>query len=361
MKIGIILIANGFAGAERVVYNLVKSLSQNKKIKLHLLVNKEVIQNYKDLDNITLHNIGKCTGKNFILNRFKIMAPKKRLKEIITKEKFDIIQTNMFISPEFYNVIFKNKAPHVLTFHGSEIKEFISNKNLLYLIVFRPVFEKVMLKSNLLTSVSEGLIENISQKYKQKTVVIPNGVDSQTFKSLKSIKQKENVILFTGRFIELKGIKEILSVAKQLPQYEFWFAGKGKLEEEIIKLPNCKNLGFKSTEELVNLYNKATICIFPSHREGSPLCGLEAMSCGRAVIATPLGFSEYIDDKKNGIIIPTKDEGVLKNAIVDLMTNEKKRKMLEKNARKKALKYSWTKIVKQYLKVFREVVKENKR
>ena len=113
-----------------------------------------------------------------------------------------------------------------------------------------------------------------------------------------------------------------------------------------------------TTEELVKLYNQATICIFPSYRESFGLVGLEAMSCGRAVIATPLGFSEYIENGKDGIIIPAKDENALKNAIVDLMTNEKKRKMLEKNARKKALKYSWDKIARQCLNVFREVIKK---
>ncbi len=135
------------------------------------------------------------------------------------------------------------------------------------------------------------------------------------------------------------------------------FAGKGELDR-LIMGRNIKNLGFKTTEELVNLYNQAEICIFPSYREGFPLSGLEAMSCGRAVIATPLGFSEYIENGKDGIIIPAKDENALKNAIIDLMTNEKKRKMLEKNARKKALKYSWENVAKQYLKMFKRVVKK---
>jgi len=73
-----------------------------------------------------------------------------------------------------------------------------------------------------------------------------------------------------------------------------------------------------------------------------------------------LGFSEYIENGKDGIIIPAKDEKALKNAIINLMENTPKRKKLEKNARKKALKYSWSKVAKQYLKVFREVIKENK-
>jgi glycosyltransferase involved in cell wall biosynthesis len=281
------------------------------------------------------------------------------LREIIKKEKFDIIQTNMIISPEFYKLIFKFKIPHTIIFHGSEIKSFIESKDILYKLLFKPVFSSIFLKSDLLVSVGNEQIQNLSERYKEKTIVISNGVDSRVFKPLKSIKQKKNIILFTGRFIDIKGIKEIIGVAKQLPQYEFWFAGQGELEKEIIG-KNVKNFGFQSTRKLVKLYNQATICIFPSHREGFPLCGLEAMSCGRAVIATPLGFSEYIGNGKDGIIIPTKDENALKNAIIDLMINEKKRKILEKNARKKALKYSWNNVAEQYMKVFKEVIKEYK-
>lgn len=39
------------------------------------------------------------------------------------------------------------------------------------------------------------------------------------------------------------------------------------------------------------------------------------------------------------------------------MKNPKKIKLLEKNARNKALKYSWDKIAEQYLKVFKEVAR----
>ena len=165
--------------------------------------------------------------------------------------------------------------------------------------------------------------------------------------------------LFVGNFIDIKGIKELVNVSKQLPQYEFWFVGSGPLDN-MIKGHNIKNLGFKNPEELVKLYNQATICAQPSYREGFPLVGLEAMACGRAVIATPLGFTEYIENGKDGVIIPSKNEKALKDAIIDLMTNIKKRKKLEINARKKALKFSWDEVAKKYIEVYKKVIAEHK-
>jgi glycosyltransferase involved in cell wall biosynthesis len=171
------------------------------------------------------------------------------------------------------------------------------------------------------------------------------------------VKQKENIILFAGRYIDWKGINEMINVAKQLPQYEFWFAGQGPLDNKI-KGNNIKNLGFKTTKELVKLYNQATICIYPSWHEPFGNVAREAMACQKAVIATPKGFSETIENGKDGIIIPAKDEDALKNAILDLMTHEKKRKMLEKNARKKALKYSWDKVAEKYYQLCKEAVRD---
>lgn len=363
MKIGIILISdipNGFAGAERVVYNLAEAFYK-EGLEIHLIINEEILKYYNKLKTkrIRVHNIGKYIGGNFITNRFLVIKPKKILKEIIEKEKFDLIQTNMIIHPEFYKLISKFKVPYIITFHGEEIKDFIESKGILYKILFKLIFSSVFLKSNLLISVGNNQIQNLPEKYKKKTVVIPNGVDSKIFRPLKSIKQRKNVILFTGRFIELKGIREILAVTKQLPQYEFWFAGQGPLTN-LINSPNTKNLGYKKTEELVKLYNQATICVFPSHREAFGLTGLEAMSCGKPVIATPLGFSEYIENGKDGIIIPAKNEKALKDAIVRLMDDKKLREKLSKNARRKALKYSWGNVAKQYLKVFKQVIKEKK-
>ena len=52
-----------------------------------------------------------------------------------------------------------------------------------------------------------------------------------------------------------------------------------------------------------------------------------------------------------------KNEKALKEAIVKLMTNEKLRKKLEINARKKALKYSWDKVARETHNVYKEVLK----
>ncbi len=357
MKIGIILISSGFAGAERVVYNLLVELSKKRENQIHLILNDEIFENYHSIEKIKIHKVGLINKGNRILNLINFYIIRRKIKKIIKKNNLDIINSHMELS----NFVSPSIEDHINVFHGADVKYLKESPSLSHRFVILPRIKNSLNKSLRIISVGKEQIQNLPEKYKKKTIVIPNGVDSNIFKPLNNIKQKKNIVLFVGRFIDIKGIREIINVAKQLPQYEFWFAGQGELTNSI-NLPNTKNLGFKTTEELVKLYNQATICIFPSHREPFGLVGLEAMSCGRAVIATPPGFSEYIENEKDGIIISSKDENALKNAIVDLMTNEKKRKMLEKNARENALKHSWDKVAEQYLKVFKEVIdNENKK
>lgn len=359
LKIGILLLSEGFAGLERATHFIINNLKSKNDIVLFL--NDEILKYYKDINGIKICLLGKYSTKNLFAIRLSLHNLKNNLLKYINSERLDIMHIHSSVSMAVYSFIIRGFTfPVISTFHGTDINNFVYKRNLLYNLMVRPKIKKILKKSTCITSVSNWQIKNFSKKYKQKTVVIQNGVDPKIFKPLKKIKQKKDVILFAGRFIDIKGIRELINVAKQLPKYEFWFAGQGPLANEI-KGKNIKNLGFKTTEELVKLYNQATICIFPSHREGFPLCGLEAMSCQRAVIATPLGFSEYIENGKDGMIIPAKDEQALKNAIVDLMENPKKRKRLEKNARKKALKYSWDNVAKQYLKVFKEVIENAKK
>jgi glycosyltransferase involved in cell wall biosynthesis len=96
--------------------------------------------------------------------------------------------------------------------------------------------------------------------------------------------------------------------------------------------------------------------VFPSYWESFGITGLEAMSCGKAIVATKLGFSEYLEDGHDGLIIEPGDSAKLIDAIKCLMENSHVRTKLEHNAREKALQYDWSKIVQQYEQLYESVL-----
>jgi glycosyltransferase involved in cell wall biosynthesis len=163
------------------------------------------------------------------------------------------------------------------------------------------------------------------------------------------------VILFVGRFIRLKGVLELLQAARILPQYEFWLIGRsyGGGSIKLPSLPNVRNLGFQ--ENVVPFYARARICAFPSHRENFPSVGLEAMACGKAIVATDLGFSEYIENGREGLLIKPFDVQGLVNSIRSLMENDEMRKTFERNARTKAEQYDWNVVLDRYKALYKSL------
>jgi glycosyltransferase involved in cell wall biosynthesis len=58
------------------------------------------------------------------------------------------------------------------------------------------------------------------------------------------------------------------------------------------------------------------VFVLPSEQEGLPLAALEAMSCGKAVIATPVnGVPEAVVDGETGLLVPPRSAGALAAAI----------------------------------------------
>jgi glycosyltransferase involved in cell wall biosynthesis len=197
--------------------------------------------------------------------------------------------------------------------------------------------------STAVVSNSKWLAKYVEENYGIRPVVIPSGIDTGVFRPVDDSTSRK-VVLFVGRFIEIKGVLELVKAAAMLPEYEFWFLGSGPLA--IPALPNVKILGFHNNT--VAGYARASLCVFPSHYENFPTVGLEAMACGRAVVATERGFSEYIENGKDGILVKPHDVGSLIDSIRYLMENVEARRRMEQNARQKAVQYDWTVIAKKY-------------
>jgi len=74
--------------------------------------------------------------------------------------------------------------------------------------------------------------------------------------------------------------------------------------------------------------------LHPSLHDGMPNALLEAMACGRPVVATPVGgILDVIKDGENGILIPVNDGDALANAIHEVLSNAELRNRLGKKAR----------------------------
>lgn len=160
---------------------------------------------------------------------------------------------------------------------------------------------------------------DINPLFANKTVAIHNFIDSVDNKEV----QKENYVLYFGRFSEEKGIKTLINVCKALPNIQFVFAGTGPLEDEIKGVNNIKNVGFQKGEDLENLIRKARFSIYPSEwYENCPFSVMESQMYGTPVLGANIGgIPELINVGATGELFESGNFESMKNAVEKLWNN----------------------------------------
>lgn len=172
---------------------------------------------------------------------------------------------------------------------------------------------------------------DVNPIFKEKTVAIHNFIDKVEQKETK----KKGYILYFGRFSTEKGIGTLIDVCQELENIKFVFAGVGPLENEIKKIKNITNVGFKSGQELENLIREASFTIYPSEwYENCPFSVMESQMYGTPVLGADIGgIPELIQIGKTGEIFESGNKEELKNKILELWNNKEKLKEYSKNCR----------------------------
>ncbi|HYP20392.1 MAG TPA: glycosyltransferase family 4 protein [Chloroflexia bacterium] len=143
------------------------------------------------------------------------------------------------------------------------------------------------------------------------------------------------LVLTVGRLTEQKGYTYLLDaaciVAAELPGTHFLLAGEGPLERQLrARAGACgasSNVHFLGPRPgVAHLMSACDLFVLPSLFEGLPLVVLEAMSAGRAVVATHVcGTEEAVADAVTGRLVPARDPNALAEAITYALLNHEVR------------------------------------
>lgn len=84
-----------------------------------------------------------------------------------------------------------------------------------------------------------------------------------------------------------------------------------------------------------------------------------AMGAGKPIISTPYLFAEEMLKKNRGMLIPFTDRHAFSEAVIDLFSHPSRMRKMGQNAKNYTREFSWKKIAKRYLDLFREVLNES--
>ena len=146
-----------------------------------------------------------------------------------------------------------------------------------------------------------------------KTLALHNFVDKVERKET----EKQDYVLYFGRFSREKGIDTLLKVCKALPDIPFVFAGTGPLEGEIAGVPNIQNVGFQRGPTLENLIRQARFSVYPSQwYENCPFSVMESQLYGTPVLGADIGgIPELIEVGKTGELFESGNAAQLEEKI----------------------------------------------
>jgi len=121
------------------------------------------------------------------------------------------------------------------------------------------------------------------------------------------------------------------------------------------KDPKVLRLGFVPDEDLVAIYNSATVYCQPSFYEGFGLPVLEAMVCETPVVAAKIQALVEIVDKAVLFADPKKPEDMAEK-ISELLENSELRAQLIRKGREKVKEFSWDKTAKETIDLYQRVI-----
>ncbi|HIZ34080.1 MAG TPA: glycosyltransferase [Candidatus Bacteroides merdigallinarum] len=191
------------------------------------------------------------------------------------------------------------------------------------------------------------------QKASLHKICIPIGIDpiicnKEAVDSLKDKYPNKKLIFSLGRLVEYKGYKYLIEAAKYLSdQYVILIGGSGPLKEElesVIQQNGLNNkvrlLGRIPDAELSVYYGACDVYVLSSiwKTEAFGIVQIEAMSCGKPVVATKIdgsGVDWVNEDGVSGINVPTEDAKSIADAIIYLTSDENRYRQFSQGALKR--------------------------
>lgn len=260
--------------------------------------------------------------------------------------------------------IYLSSNKNYKNFYKSKIDDFLRFKK------YIAISECVKMEVCSLLNISENDVE-----------VVHSGVDNKVFNThiqIPDVTKKFNIssefIFYCGAADERKNLSHLIQAYAGLSdslkdKTSLVFAGK--IEPAVIqnlthiastfgvKKTSIRFLGFIDTYELVALYRRCSVFVFPSWDEGFGLPVVEAMQCGAPVICSNCSSLPEIVGCDDALFDPF-DVGSIATKITQVLTDEDFRTKLIQHGINRSKVFSWSNTANNYLKIFEKNFTEKK-
>ena len=176
-----------------------------------------------------------------------------------------------------------------------------------------------------------------------------------------NIPENAKIILTVSRLVPEKGheylIRAAAEVIKKFPDAHFLIVGWGSLEQnlksQIETLKREKNIILTGRMDIKDVLLYADIYVEPAVVVDVGIAMLEAMKAKKPIVATNVGeISVFIQNEKNGFLVPPKDEHALTERISILLSNAELRTTMGERSGEIIAQYT----IGGYMRTFEDLV-----
>ena len=168
------------------------------------------------------------------------------------------------------------------------------------------------------------------------SILIRNPVDTDVYKPVVPIQERyHHSISFLYHNVEGKGtvyaietVKKLKSRYPDLKAYAFGTIAKGD------DLPSFVDYTYCATrDQTVEIYNKSTVFLCASYKEGYGLTGLEAIACGAVLVSSNYqAVAEYAIDGVNALLAPVKNVEELVKRVINVFEDDSLKRSISDRA-----------------------------
>jgi len=304
--------------------------------------------------------------------RTKVRKVVKNLSSVVDLSKIDMIHAHFLFSDGAvaFQLKQKLKIPYIVSVRNTDIYTFMRYRPDLFWLVYAilreashviflsPAYKTIFL--NLLNIRSRSLVNN-------KSVIVPNGVDSEWLKAVPS-NSPDNPdvlrLLFVSDFSKNKNIAGLLKAVSLLSQNQpvlLTLVGDGGDGEELVmKLLSLPEYNFVEYLGRINdmaplrkVYRDHDILVVPSFRETFGVVYIEALSQGLPIIySRGQGVDGYFTPGTVSESVDPNDPVDIANKIIKL---KERRWSMREECILQAKQFNWFRIAGIYKKIYSNV------
>jgi glycosyltransferase involved in cell wall biosynthesis len=231
-------------------------------------------------------------------------------------------------------------------------------------------FEKrAVARSKNVFVVSKYWRDVLKREYDHESVITYNGLDSSDFKPLPKRRSVVPTVLFVGGLELRKGLEDLLRAMKlvvgRVPNARLIVVAKAgfrgtdrwsKYESMARRLGLTDIIDFHESvdqDTLLGFYSDCDVLALPSKNEGWGLALMEAMACGKPVVATRVGgIPELVENGAQGLLVEAGDVEGIAESITKLLIDPELSAKMGRAGKQRVKAFSWDSTAKIVLREY---------